>query len=208
MVNRYLIYGWGALLLLVGADELLHPSISSFIWAAVSIALGVGVIIPTYRTERGLRKNGTTALRNELITLLKAREGSITHPAMYLNRDQHLIFAAFGKGRSFMREYDLARSDEDQQKLLQAGEMVAVTGDLFTIMQAAPQIIHTQFGAMAVTDREGNTELEPNDSMGKFRSAIRFAKMVRTGVLYAGADDLKEIIAQFRDAEPIQPDGE
>ena len=83
-----------------------------------------------------------------------------------------------------------------------------MTSEVFEITPVIPDVTHYVYGAIGVMDDDGVSHLEKNpaDKMRWWRYLSKYVRMARTGLLYASAEDLKELISQFKDAEPVSPD--
>jgi hypothetical protein len=175
------------------------------IQGAVYILIGGPAFWFLFTGERRYRRSGVEPHRSELLILLLQR--TVDKESVWLNRDRHLVFYAYKHGRVF-RRIGVARADEDQARVLEATGRAAMTSEVFEITPVIADVTHHVYGAVGVMDDDGGSHLErsPAEKIRWWRLIIQYAKMARTGLLYASAEDLKELISQFRDAEPAIPE--
>lgn len=172
----------------------------------VPCALGAVIAAYTAWSEYRYRRSTAARLRRELLALLRERARTEKEESFWLNRDAHLVFHAWYVGPRLIRAWNIARADEDQARGLDEAGRYALTGDLFQAIAVKTQVLHQVIGAIAVVDGDGNADLEQPERLKFFRYAWRTWRMERTGMLYAGPDELRELLSQFREAEPVDPE--
>ena len=146
--------------LIVIAAGTIARSPEHIVVGVVAACLAVATLVRTVRAQRRYWRSGTAPLRAELLSLLRQRAGTVKAPSAWLNRDEHLVFAAWHVTRLMVREYGVARTEEDQAKLITPGGKIALTSNAYMIIGNSPYVAQSDVGAVAVTDEAGNTELQ------------------------------------------------
>lgn len=190
---------------LAGVIQVISGDLWQTITGTIYIIVGGGFLWYLIRGMRRYRKSGVEPYRLQLLMLLRLR--TVTPESFWLNRDKHLIFHAYRKGRMFKR-IGVVRADEDQARYLELGGRTALTSEVFEITPVVPNVTHYVYGVMGVMNSDGEAHIEkpPVEKLRWWRYLSKYMKMSKTGLMYAGAEDLKELIAQFEGAEPINPD--
>lgn len=147
------------------------------------------------------RRDERVPLRRELLGLAMQRAGQA---AAWLNRGEHVTFSAVQRGWLF-RYWDVTRADQALSvELWETGRVVA-TIDIFRVMPGSPKVPHLMTGGMLTRDgHEGPPMLVKLPAEGsRVRRARGRSLGRRSGLMTASAADLREVVAQFRDAEPV-----
>ena len=206
MPGRDMAYFWRYGPFYVAGIYLAVQAAASAGWLAAVWALAAAVILAiNVHAEIAYRRSDYAALRRQFLALLRERADKADG---WLNRDAHMVFTAEAAGAWWLRRWYLSRADEDQARGLEAGaDRVALTADMFGAIPVRTEIMHYATGAVAVPDASGGFELLREDrapgSAWLVRRVWRHQRMERTGMLYAGPSELREVLAQFRDAEPL-----
>jgi hypothetical protein len=171
------------------------------------IAAVVGVA--AVRSRVRWSASGEKALRAELIRLVDARAASSA--AAWLHRDAHLLFTADRKrivglpGRTLMiLDEDLLRDIDGARDI--GGGKVAAT---FTTYRAHPVLARVMRRTGGMTTLVTAADIEDADPGERERWWQRYpdlVRAVRAGLAFADATELTEVLARFREAEPVGPD--
>lgn len=177
----------------------------------VPVLIGGGIIAGLVtRALLRCRRTPEAALRAELLALARVREGKAEG---WLNRDEHLVFGVSRNGPRWLRTWHVSRADEDALRELQAEGRAALTAAVFTLLPVTTDVHRYTGGAVITETGDGEyeiTEIEAEQKGGRVRSAARVLRQQRrarkAGLLYAGADELRELLDDFREAEPVAAD--
>jgi hypothetical protein len=171
----------------------------------VSTVIGVLAIRSRVRWSR----SGEKALRAEMIRLVDERSGSAV-PA-WLNRDARLLFNADYRRVGGLREWSLMVIDEDQLRDVEdardaGGGKVAATFTSYRAHPAISRVMRRADGTTALVTAADVEQADPDEHEPWLRSFAGMVRTIRAGLAFADAAELGEVVAQFRDAEPISPD--
>jgi hypothetical protein len=173
------------------------------------IAAVIGVI--AIRSRVRWSRSGEKALRAEMIRLIDERAGS--GASAWLHRDAHLLFGASRRRVAGMRERTLLAIDEDQLRDIEdaqdaGGGKVAVTAVSYRAHPAFPRVMCRMDGGTAlVTAADIEQADDPDERERWWQGYAGLVRAIRAGHAFAGAGELAGVVAQFRDAEPVSPDG-
>lgn len=178
-------------------------------FGAVYLAWSVAVVVVAVRSHARSRRMHDAALRRELMALVRER-APVEGDGAWLNRDAHVAFSALVTGRGLFRRWTLARIDEDQVPAMadaMEGGRAAVTAEFFSVLRVHPAVQREFHGAIVTAGEDGKAAVEdgphPRNDLRWWR--LRLASF-RAGHLFATADELRELIGQFKAAELIAPD--
>jgi hypothetical protein len=175
-----------------------------------AVVLVVGMI--TVRSRVRWSRSGEKAARADLMRLVDARAGSGT--VAWLDRDGHLLFHASRNRMAGMRGRTLLVIDEGQ--LRDVDDMRAVGGGKIALTDVS-YMAHPVF-ARVLRRTDGTTALVTADDIEQadppvvreswWRGYGGMIRTIRAGLAYADAGELAGVVAQFRDAEPIDRESE
>lgn len=193
-----------------GAGDLAAGAVWRAVTGAVWLAAAVAAAVATARSQARCRRACDAALRRELMALVRDRARAEGDGA-WLNRDAHLAFSAMVTGRGLFRRWTVARIDEDQAPAIAGaldGARTAVTAEFFSVLRGHPAVQREVHGSVVTVTADGETAIEdgPRPGGGLRWWRLRLAAF-RDGHLFASAEELRELIGQFREAELITPDG-
>jgi hypothetical protein len=210
MKNWLFPYGAWYALAAFAALVATSAAVSGDVFNAASCGLIAAVIgVLAVRSRVRWSRSGEKALRAEMVRLVDERAGSGA-PA-WLHRDAHLLFSAGLRRVGGLQERTLLVIDEEQLRdvddvRLAGGGKVAAT---FTSYRAHPVIARVMRRADGTTALVTAADVEQADDgeHESWRQAFTgIARTMRAGLMFADAGELAEVVAQFRDAEPVSPD--
>lgn len=187
-----------------------RPASSGDVFNAASCALIAAVVaVLVIRSRVRWSRSGEKALRAELLRLVDERAGSAA--AAWLHRDSHLLFNAARRRVGGMQERTLLVLDEEQLRdvedaRLAGGGKVAATFTSYRAHPAIARVMRRADGAMALVTAADVEQADPDEHERWWREFAGMARTMRAGLAFADAGELAEVVAQFRDAEPISPD--
>ena len=181
------------------------------VWAIGSASAAAAVVLAgfTLRNQVRYHRSAERILRAELVDMARTRAGTADG---WLNRDQHLVFTVDRDGPRWLPRWTICRADEDQGRLFdEEPDRVALTADIFGLLASRLQVLHIQDGAVAVAREDGDYDIVNENPVRGFRAKARyvrhFLRTEKTGLLYAGPDELRKLIDQLNEAEPISAAG-
>jgi hypothetical protein len=167
-----------------------------------------GVIV--IRSRVRWSRSGEKALRAELARLVDERAGAA---AAWLHRDAGLLFTPDRRRVAGMRERALMVIDEDllrdaNDARLDGGGKVAAT---FTCYRAHPvfsRVIRQCDGISLLVTGDDIEDVSPRAHWLRrhLEAYPDMTRAMRAGLAFADAAELTEVLAQFREAEPVGPD--
>lgn len=204
-----LLWAEAVLCALIGADWLAFGSAAVQAAGLAAIGTGIAMAAATWRGGRRSRRRGCEVPRALLLALARERAGA---ERVWVNRDEHLVFTVEAAGQWPARRWLVFRADEDQARDFHAtapGGRVALTADMFTVLEAVPEVLREPVGAavLAGAGREPVIEEEGKASAGGLRRFRLRLQALRAGHLYASAGELRELAGQLQAAELFAPDG-
>lgn len=213
MKNWLLPYGiWYALTAWCAVTAALSAAGGGVTGAAIGGALAAIVGLLVIRSRVRWSRSGEKALRAELIRLVDER--SRTGAVAWLHRDAHLLFTADRRrimglpGRTLtVLDEELLRDVDDARDA--GGGKVAAT---FTAYRAHPALARVARRTDGMTtlvtaaDIEMADMADPDERERWWQRYPETARAMRAGLAFADTGELSEVLAQFRDAEPVIPD--
>ena len=193
-----------------GALAAVQSAVSGGIFGAVSCGLlAAGIGAGAVRSRVRWSRSGEKALRAELVRLVDERAGS--GAAAWLHRDAHLLFTSSRRRVAGMRERALLVIDEELLRDVEdaryaGGGKVAAT---FTSYRAHPvfaRVLRHVDGTTALVTAADVEQADPGGREPWQRYWTGPARALRSGHAFADAVDLAEVIARFREAEPVSAD--
>jgi hypothetical protein len=171
------------------------------------IAAGIGAV--AIRSRVRWSRSGEKALRAELARLIDERAGS--GAAAWLNRDARLLFTSDRRRVAGMRERALLVIDEDLLRDVDdardsGGGKVAATFTSYRAHPAFPRVLRQVDGTTALVTADDIEQADPVGREPWHRHWTGPARALRSGYAFADAGDLAEVVAQFREAEPVSAD--
>lgn len=201
----YVITAWAAAgAALAGASG----DVLGAVWG-VLLAAGVGVL--AVRSRVRWSRSGDKAARAEMMRLVEERAGS--GAVAWLDRDAHLLFSPNRRRVMGLRERSLMVLDEDQQRDVEhardaGGGKVAVTYVSYMAHPAFARVLRRADGTAALVTADDVEQADPDERESWRQSYVGLTRTIRAGLAFADAGELGEVVAQFRDAEPISPDAD
>jgi len=199
----YVLAAWGAVGTAVAVVTGDVPA------ATLNGALAVIVGMAVTRSRVRWSRSGEKALRAELIRLIDERAGS--GEVAWLHRDAHLLFTADRTriaglhGRTLMlMDEDLLRDVDDARDT--GGGKVAATFTVYRAHPALARVVRRTGGTTALVTAADIEQADPDEHERWWQRYQDMTRAMRAGLAFADAGDLAEVIAQFRDAEPVSPD--
>ena len=135
------------------------------------------------------------ALRAEL----RAAVRLIGKDELWVNRDEHLIFAA----RNGIEGMHLRVMDEDDFRAIDIDGSGAVVSSVFVMPLGNTAVWRIVQGVAIVTGEDGEPSAMPdrNGLARKWADAFRLALLTRRGLLHATPDEIRAVIGNLRHAE-------
>jgi hypothetical protein len=173
--------------------------------AAFNGGIAVLIAVTVIRSQLRWSRSGEKALRAELVRLVDERARA---DVPWLHRDAHLIFATDRRRVAAMPERMLMMADEDQVSDLEdarhaGGGKVALTAVYYRAHPMIPRVLRRVNGTTALVTAADIEQADPVEHRTWRGKAVAAVRELRTGVEFADAAELAEVIGQFRDAEPF-----
>jgi hypothetical protein len=201
----YVLTAWGAGVTALSAAQ------GEITGAALSGVTTVIVGVAAVRSRVRWSRSGEKALRAELARLVDERAGSGS--TTWLHRDAGLLFTPDRRRVAGMRERALMVMDEDllreaNDARLAGGGKIAAT---FTCYRAHPvfsRVMRQGDGMSLLVTGDDVEDVSPRGHWLRrhLEAYPDMTRAMRAGLAFADAGDLAEVIAQFKDAEPVAPD--
>ncbi len=174
-------------------------------WCA-TVAAATGAV--ALRSQVRWSRSGEKALRAEMIRLVDERAS--VNAAGWLNRDAHLAFTVHRKQVAGLRGRMLVVIDEEQQRAIDGargagGGKLALTAVAYQVHPAYPRVMRRADGTVAMVTATGLEDVGPDNRLRWWQGYGGLVRTMRAGLAFAEADELAEVLAQFRDAEPVLP---
>lgn len=173
------------------------------------LAAGIGALAVRSRVRWSM--SGDKAARAEMMRLVDERAGS--GAVAWLDRDAHLLFSPNRRRVMGMRERSLMVIDEDQQRDVEhvrgtGGGKVAVTSVSYMAHPVFARVLRRTDGFAGLVTADGIEQADPDERESWRQTYLGLTRTIRAGLAFADAGELGEVVAQFRDAEPIGPDAD
>ena len=167
-------------------------------WTPAGVALAAVLAALAVRKYVRVQADPRIVVRRELLQALRALPGD----GNWLNRDEHAIFAVQVNGPRMYRAVTVAQIDEnDIQALISEGEACLVARS-WQVWPDQPGIEHRVIGATATeADLDKGIIKFPSPGMLQWNKGRKAAR--KTGMLYASADEVRELITLLGNAEPM-----
>jgi len=164
------------------------------------------ICVLALRSQVRWSRSGEKALRAELVEE-RSRSGA---PA-WLHRDAGLLFTPDRRRVAGMPEQSLMVMDEDllrdvNDARVAGGGKVAATYTSYRAHPVFPQVMRQPDGLTALVTPGDVEQAEPGRRESWWQQYAGMVRTMRAGLAFADAGELAEVVAQFRDAEPISPD--
>jgi hypothetical protein len=171
------------------------------------VAAAIGVI--AIRSRVRWSRSGEKALRAEMVRLIDERAGS--GAAAWVHRDARLLFNSDERRVAGMRERSLMVMDEELLRDVEdareaGGGKVAATFTSYRAHPAISRVIRRVDGTTALVTAADVEEGEPGERAPWRQRWTGPFRAMRSGYAFADASELAEVIAQFREAEPVSAD--
>jgi hypothetical protein len=183
------------LVLAAAYDAVTAPSLWSIAVTVVPVLVAAGFV-----RDRS-RHCGTRPARRDLLAAMRTMDDG----GLWLNRDEHLGFGVNVTGIPGARSADVWRILEDDITELAAAGSGAVACDVFRVSMVFSPVFRFITVDQVTADDTGNIELDAGGRKPAVADAWRNLRMIRTGALYAGPDEIRELISQMQGAEPLTP---
>jgi hypothetical protein len=202
-------YGTWYALAAVAAADAAEAGVRGDVLDAVPVGLiaaAVGVL--ALRSQVRWSRSGEKTLRAELIRLVDERAGS--GAAAWLHRDAGLLFNSDRRRVAWMRERELLVIDEELLRDVNdardaGGGKVAATYTSYRAHPVFPRVLRRVDGTVALVTAADVEEAYPGVRELRHRRWTGPVRALRSGRAFADAGELAEVVAQFRDAEPVSP---
>lgn len=180
------------------SGDIFTPAWTAFISAAIAVI--------AIRSQVRWSRSGEKALRGEMIRLIDERAGSGA-PA-WLHRDAHLLFGTDRRRVAGLREWTLLVTDEEQLRDVDdardtGGGKVALTAVTYRAHPAFPRVMRRADGTTALVTAVDIEDVGTDERQRWWQGYPEMVRTIRSGLAFADAGDLAEVVAQFRAAEPI-----
>jgi hypothetical protein len=125
---------------------------------------------------------------------------------LWLNRDEHLVFTVRVSGPPGARSADLWRiSEDDAGQLCRAGSGTVGSHEFRVSPVFLPVYHFIHVEQVALDDAGEVMPGAPRSRKAALAEVWHNLRMTRTGALYAGPDEIRELITQVQAAEPVAP---
>jgi hypothetical protein len=185
-------------------------AVSGDVFNAASCGLIAAVIgVLAVRSRVRWSRSGEKALRAEMVRLVDERAGSGA-PA-WLHRDARLLFTAGLRRVGGLQERTLLVIDEEQLRDVEdmrdaGGGKVAATFVSYRAHPVIARVMRRADGTTALVTAADVEQADPDEHERWWQAFTGIARTMRAGLMFADAGELAEVVAQFRDAEPVSPD--
>ena len=170
---------------------------------------GIALIATAVTVRAHVRhtRDGMFRLRSEFFSLV-AERARAQERVTWLNRDAHLAFMPYVSGRFLLRRAELCLVDEDLVCDIDAvasagGGRVALTATFYSVVRLYARVLRQVKGWVTLaTAADLEAVKQPRD---RLRRAPGLLRELARGRMFATAEELADVIAQFRAAEPLGP---
>ena len=203
-------YGVWYALAVWSAFSAVSATASGDVFGAVSCGLIAAVVgVTAVQSRVRWSRSGEKALRAELIRLVDERSGS--GAAAWLHRDAHLLFNSEQRRVAGMRERSLLVMDEELLRDVEdardaGGGKVAATFTSYRAHPVFPRVLRRVDGTLALVTAVDVEQADPGSREPWRQRWTGPVHALRSGRAFADAGELAEVVAQFREAEPVSPD--
>lgn len=189
-------------------NMVLYQSWAGLVLVMFTAVVAAGCVRATIRNARG----GTPDTRKALLSALRAidRQSAFRDEdgyALWLNRDQHIVFGLKNvRWLPGLREVKLARLPEDDVQALSLDGAAHIGMELFRVFPVSLPVYHQMRVEAVTTGTDGEPVYPHHGKRELIAAAWHNLRMEHTGALYAGAEEIRELISQLNKAEPLPKD--
>lgn len=205
---RFRDAGFILLTLLAAVNMALYPS-----WLGVAFLIFcAGIAIGAVRATIKHARSGIPATRKALLSALRAIDSQPAFRdedgyAMWLNRDQHLVFGLKITGwLPGLREVKIARLPEDDVHALFREGAAHIGQEVFRVFPVSLPVYHQMRVETVTTGADGELVYPHYGKQERVAMAWHNFRMEHTGALYAGTEEIRQLISQLGGAEPLPED--